>query len=194
MFVVVFLVIATHKNRSQDLLEVVEHLDSLEEQERRYSAGEAGTAEHEAAVLKNSRDLLHKQPIDSQALRAEVSAKPVWVFFSSGSDFASDSPLRLLAGGAVAPSAGGSHRSSGCKSGVEEPLHPGPAEGAGQLGHVAESAAEHGADPALQHCQEAGRPPVTGGSPTTRQILQQGESQAYVKAKYVTSFNSKLKL
>lgn len=161
---------------------MVEHLDSLDEHERGYS-GDTAVLEEAAAVLRSSWDSRHNQSIDSQALRAEVSTKPVWAsfFFNEMHQFFFSLILLcfgLLAGGAVAPSAGGSHRSSGRKPGVEEPLHPGSAEGAGHPGRVAESAAEHGAHPTLQHLQEDGRPPAIGGSPITRQILQQGESRA----------------
>lgn len=158
-------VIATNQNHSQDLLQVVERLGSLEEQEQRSGAGRAGRAEleEETPVLTNRGDWLHDQPIDSKALRAEVSADCVGaVFFQIlPRRYLLTSPLRLRAGGAFAPSAGGSHRSSGCQPGVEEPLHPGPAEGAAHFGQVAESAAEPGAGPALRHGQEAGGPPAT---------------------------------
>lgn len=74
-----FLVITTYKNHSQDLLQVVEHLGSLEEQEQRCGAAGGGTAEleEEALVLKNSCDPLHNQPIASQELRTEVWAEQV---------------------------------------------------------------------------------------------------------------------
>lgn len=143
---------------------MVEHLGSLEEQEQRSSTGGAGRAEleEETLILKNGGDSLHNQPIDSKAHRAEVRAVGGrCVFPGTSKTLSLDFPLCLLAGGAFAPSAGGSHRSSGCKPGIEELLHPGPAEGAAHLGHIAESAAEPGAGPTLRHGQEAGGPPAT---------------------------------
>lgn len=83
VFLFLFFVIATDQNHSQDLLQVVEHLGSLEEQEQRSSAGGAGRAEleEETLVLKNGGDSLHNQPIDSKAHRAEVRADWVGAVF-----------------------------------------------------------------------------------------------------------------